>query len=81
MSINQFLVLDVTNTYQDGSANSTANNEGWVVINGSTIRIMNQRTPSSSSSDALAGEICYDSNYLYFAVGTNSWKRVGLSSF
>lgn len=81
MSIQSFAVLDINSNYQDGSANSTANNEGWVCINGSTLRIMNQRTPASSTSDALAGEICYDSNYVYVAVGTNSWKRIGLSSF
>ena len=81
MSIASFAVLDTSNTYQDGSANSTANNDGWVCINGSTLRIMTQRTPSSSTSDALAGEWCYDSSYVYIAVGTNSWKRVGLSSF
>lgn len=81
MSISQYLVADVSNTYQDGSANATANSEGWVCINGSTVRLMNQRTPASASSDALAGEICTDGNYIYVATGTNTWKRSALSTW
>jgi len=37
--------------------------------------------PSSSSDSGLAGEIRYDSNYLYVCVGSNQWKRVSLSSW
>jgi len=37
--------------------------------------------PSSASDNGLAGEIRYDSNYLYVCVGTNQWKRVSLSSW
>lgn len=81
MSIASFAVLDTSNTYQDGSANSTANNDGWVCINGSTLRIMTQRTPASASSDALAGEICYDGNYIYVATATNTWKRCQLNTW
>jgi hypothetical protein len=81
MSISSFYVADANSNYMDCSANSTANNLGWLAVNGSTIRINTDRTPSSSSDSAYKGEICWDSSYLYIAVDTNTWKRVGLSSF
>jgi hypothetical protein len=82
MSITSFYIADPVNyTYEDCSANNTANNLGWLLVKGSTIRINTDRTPSSSSDSAYKGEICWDSNYLYIAVDTNTWKRVGLSSF
>lgn len=37
--------------------------------------------PATSSSNGLAGQMSYDSSYLYVCVATNSWKRVALSSF
>jgi hypothetical protein len=81
MATFNYVIADPTFTYNDGSADSTANNEGWVVINGSTIRIMNDRTPSTSSDPGYKGEICYDTNYLYICISTNTWKRIALSSF
>jgi len=38
-------------------------------------------TPSSSSAAGTAGDIVWDSAYLYVCVSSNSWKRVGLSTF
>jgi len=53
-----------------------------VMQNGQDIR-MNQTfsAPANSSSTGSAGTLGYDSNYLYIAVGTNSWKRLHLSTF
>jgi hypothetical protein len=28
-----------------------------------------------------SGLVCVDSNYVYVAVGTNSWKRVGIAAW
>jgi hypothetical protein len=53
-----------------------------VMQNGQDIR-MNQTftAPANSSSTGGAGTIGFDSTHLYIAVGTNSWKRVALSTF
>ena len=53
-----------------------------VMQNGFDIR-MNQTftAPANSSSTGSAGTIGFDSTHLYIAVGTNSWKRVALSTF
>ena len=53
-----------------------------VMQNGHDIRL--QQTfvaPANSSSTGSFGTIGFDSTHLYIAVGTNSWKRVALSTF
>ena len=37
--------------------------------------------PSSSSDTGAAGQIKYDSNYIYVCTATNTWKRVALSTW
>ena len=37
--------------------------------------------PTSSSSNGTKGDICFDSNYIYVCVDTNSWKRTSLTTF
>lgn len=48
---------------------------------GNNIRITSSKTPSSASDTGSAGQICWDTNYIYVAVGSNSWKRAALSSW
>lgn len=38
-------------------------------------------TPSSASDTGTAGEIAYDSDYIYICVATNTWKRAGLATW
>ena len=37
--------------------------------------------PATSSSTGLAGQMSYDSDYLYVCIATNTWKRAALSTF
>lgn len=37
--------------------------------------------PSTAGSTGVAGQIAYDSTYLYICVATNTWKRVALSTW
>jgi hypothetical protein len=46
-------------------------NEGLVVTT----------VPTSATATGTAGEIAYDSGYMYLCTGTNTWKRVALSSW
>jgi hypothetical protein len=50
-------------------------------VNGRTIRVRQDRTPSSSSESCQKGEIAWDGSYLYVCVATDTWKRSALSSF
>lgn len=37
--------------------------------------------PTTSTSPGIVGDFSYDSNFLYFCVGVNLWKKVALSAF
>ena len=50
-------------------------------INGDTIRLRSQRTIPASNTFGEAGEICYDQNYIYICVATDTWRRVAISSW
>lgn len=39
------------------------------------------KTPSSSSDNGTKGDICWDNDYIYVCVDTNTWKRSGLSTW
>jgi hypothetical protein len=37
--------------------------------------------PATSSSTGTAGQVAYDSSYMYICVSANTWKRISLSAF
>ena len=37
--------------------------------------------PANAASTGTAGDIAFDSNYIYYCVATNTWKRVALSTW
>jgi hypothetical protein len=48
-------------------------------VNGS-FRV-NSFTPATSSSVGVAGQIAWDSSYVYVCTATNTWKRAGIASW
>jgi hypothetical protein len=44
-------------------------------------RLANTTPPASSTATGTAGEIRYDSNYIYICVATNTWKRVAIDTW
>ena len=54
---------------------------GGFDINEDTLRLRQTRTPTSASALGHAGELCWDSDYIYVCVATDSWKRAALSSW
>ena len=50
-------------------------------VNSNTMRLRSSRTIASDSSSGDQGEICWDSNYIYICVASNTWKRVAISSW
>jgi len=67
--------------YLDGSTAGKVGLTGILDINSDKIRIETAKTPSSASDTGDAGDICWDSNYLYVCVAANTWKRAALSSW
>ena len=56
-----------------------------VIIDNCTIKdgypYIPNHTPSSASDTCTPGQICYDSNYTYVCIATNTWERTALSSW
>jgi len=65
---------------KDG-ASSTDAPTASLDIDSDIIRLRNSKTPSSSSDTGNPGDICWDSDYIYVCVATNTWKRAALSSW
>ena len=87
-SLMDFRVESDNNThmiYVDGANDKvgigTDNPAQILDINGDTIRLRNQRTIPNSNTFGEAGEICYDANYIYICIATDTWKRVALSTW
>lgn len=45
-------------------------------INGNSIRLRNSLTPSSAGALGATGQICWDANYLYICIATDTWTRI-----
>jgi len=50
-------------------------------VNGNRIRIATAKTPASATDTGTAGEVCWDANYVYVCVATNTWKRSAISTW
>jgi hypothetical protein len=48
---------------------------------GDRVRVRSSKTPASASADGLPGEICWDSDYVYVCVSTDTWKRAAISTW
>lgn len=72
--------IDIANSTQSGQLDAK------LVVNENRVQALSTLniptgTPSSSSAAGTAGDIVWDSAYLYVCVSSNSWKRVALSTF
>ena len=62
-------------TLADGLATVT----GALTVTGNTI--IATATPASASASGTAGQISWDSNYVYICISANTWKRVAIASW
>jgi len=45
-------------------------------INSDTIRLRTSRTPASATATGNAGDICWDTNFVYVCTAANTWRRI-----
>ena len=55
-------------------------NNGNIFVRPSFEDIFNG-APAAANSTGIKGQIAFDDNYLYICTATNTWKRVGISSW
>lgn len=58
------------------TSSPTISSGNGIDLNGSTIRQRTARTPASAGAAGNQGEQCWDANYLYVCIATNTWRRV-----
>jgi len=72
-----------------GSNNYLAGNTGLgttaptekLDVNADTIRLRTARTPASSTEACAAGEIAWDSGFIYVCIAANTWRRATLAAW
>jgi hypothetical protein len=47
-------------------------------VNSDIIRLRTAKTPASATATGNAGDICWDADYIYVCVATDTWKRAEL---
>jgi len=50
-------------------------------IDSDSIIIQDTKTPANASATGITGQIAWDSDYIYVAVGTDTWKRAALNTW
>ena len=54
---------------------------GMLDVADNKLRVRSARTPASATSAGNAGEICWDSAYVYVCTATNIWRRTTLAAW
>jgi hypothetical protein len=50
-------------------------------INSDIIRLRTAKTPANAGAAGNTGDICWDSDYIYVCVATNTWKRTAIATW
>jgi hypothetical protein len=71
------LVIDSSGNLGLGVTSPTAKLD----VDSDTVRVRTAKTPASATAAGNAGDICWDANYVYICVATNTWKRSALTTW
>lgn len=50
-------------------------------VNSDILRLRTAKTPATAGAAGNTGDICWDANYVYVCVATNTWKRAAISAW
>jgi hypothetical protein len=71
------MLLDTSGNLGIGTGSPTA----VLDVNADKMRLRTAKTPSSATDTGNAGDICWDSSYLYICTATNTWRRIAHASW
>ena len=69
---NSLIHIDSTGRMSLGNVTQTAKLD----INSDILRLRTAKTPANAGAAGNAGDICWDANYLYICIATNTWRRI-----
>ena len=69
--------IDASGNVGIGTSSPTAKLD----VNTDTVRVRTAKTPASATAAGNAGDICWDSSYVYVCVATNTWKRAAIATW
>lgn len=64
-----------------GTASPAISDGAGVDVNGKILRLRTSKTPATAGATGNAGEICWDSGFLYICTASNTWKRVAIATW
>lgn len=71
----------LSNTLGIGTNAPTISDGKGIHIAGSILRLATAKTPATAGATGNAGEICWDSSYLYICIAANTWRRIAHSTW
>jgi len=54
---------------------------GLLDVTNDTVRLRTAKTPASAAATGNAGDICWDTGFIYVCTATNTWKRVAIATW
>ena len=60
---------------------STTDPSVKLAVQSDVIRLTTAKTPASASATGTTGDICWDADYIYVCVATNTWKRTAIATW
>lgn len=74
--------LVIGNSGISATTNVSITSDAAVVFTANTNRLtFTGSVPANSTATGTTGDIAFDSNYIYYCVATNTWKRAALSTW
>lgn len=78
-----WIVIGELDTIYLGLAALSADNTftGDNTFDSDTLILTTAKTPASAGDTGTKGHICWDANYMYVCVATDTWKRVAIATW
>ena len=76
-TVQDAMAIDETGNVGIGTIGPTAKLD----INSNILRLRTAKTPASAGAAGNVGDICWDANFIYVAVATNTWKKASIATW
>lgn len=68
-------------TGANGNITVAPNGTGKVVLGTDVVNVSESKTPASATATGTAGDVCWDADYIYVCIATDTWKRSAITTW